>query len=95
MADDVDATLRESQANVARMDSLLKEADAALQRSQQLLKDNNVSAEGLHEFVAGQGSEAKEAFEKEAQAIRDEIERDLPRQEATRAPKVRPSRQMV
>ena len=95
MADDVEATLRESQANIARMESLLREADAALEVSKKLLADNNVSAEGLHGFIAGQSSEGKEAFEKEAQAIRNEIERDLPRQEAARAPRVRPSRQMI
>lgn len=95
MADDVDATLREGQANIARTETLLKQAEEALQRSTKLLADNHVSAEGLHDFIAKQGREGQEAFAKEAQAVRDEIERDLPRQEASRAPRVRPTRQMV
>jgi predicted nucleic acid-binding Zn-ribbon protein len=96
MTDEVEATLRESQAVIARAEALLKEAGEAMERGEKLLADNNVSAEALHAFIEKQSAEGRAEFEKEVQAVREEIERDLPKQEATaRSVRVRPSRQMI
>lgn len=95
MADDVDATLRESQANIAKLDAILKEAEETLARGDKLMEDNNVSADTLHAFIGQQSQEGRAEFEKEAQAVREEVERDLPKQEATRPTRVRPTRQMI
>jgi hypothetical protein len=96
MTDDVEATLRESQNVIARTEALLKEAGDAMERGEKLLADNNVNAEVLHAFVAKQNAEGRTEFEQAAQAIQEEIERDLPKQQApARSVRVRPSRQMI
>lgn len=95
MSDDVDATVRETLANIAKMDAMLKEADDMLARSAKLMEDNNVTPDALHSYIDQQGGAGKEEFEKEAQAVREEIERDLPKQQATRQTRVRPTRQMI
>ena len=95
MADDVDATLRESQANIAKTDAMLKEAEEMLERGRKLMEENNVTPESLHAFIAQQNQDGQEAYEKEVQAVREEIERDLPKQQATRQTRVRPTRQLI
>jgi hypothetical protein len=96
MADDVDATLRETQATIAKTEAVLKEAQEALEKGEKLRQENNVSGEKLHAFIAAQSAEAQAEFAKEAQAIQDEIERELPKQQpAARQTRVRPGRQMI
>ena len=95
MADDVDATLREAEATIAKADAVLKQASEAMAAGKKVLADNNTSAEALHAFIAAQNSEGQEEFRQEVQAVQDEIARDLPKQQAVRQTRVRPGRQMV
>ncbi|MEJ0017883.1 MAG: hypothetical protein WDN25_15200 [Acetobacteraceae bacterium] len=96
MAEDVDATLRESEATIAKSEALLKQAADLLAQNDKLLADNNVSADGLQTFIGQQNQQGQAEYAKEVQAIHEEIERDLPKQqEAQRTARVRPTRQMV
>ena len=96
MADEVDATLQEAQATIAKMDAMLKQADELLESGRKLMDDNNVTPEALHDFIGQQNEAGKTEFAKEVQAVHEEIERDLPKQEPpTRQTRVRPTRQMI
>ncbi len=66
-----------------------------LENSRKLMDDNNVTPEALHDFIGQQNEAGKAEFAKEVQAVHEEIERDLPKQEPpTRQTRVRPARQM-
>ena len=59
-------------------------------------EDNNVTPEALHDFIGQQNEAGKAEFAKEVQAVHEEIERDLPKQEPPmRQTRVRPTRQMI
>ena len=95
MADDVDATLREAEANITKMNAMLKEAEDVIERGKKLMEENNVTPDSLRTFIGQQSREGQEEYEKEVQAVHEEIERDLPKQQATRQTRVRPTRQLI
>jgi hypothetical protein len=99
MADEVDKTLHETAATIAKTDALLKQAQEMLDAGNKLMEDNNVSPDALHAFIDRQSPAGKAEFAKEVQAINEEIERDLPKQQpqepAMRPTRVRPNRQMI
>ena len=92
---ELDTTAREAEATIGKVDALLKQAEEQLARHDQMLRDNNVAPGSVSGFFGNQSAEAQEEFARERQAIQEEIERDLPKQEAPRGPRVKPGRQMV
>lgn len=92
---DLDATAREAESNIAQTEALLGQATAMLDRSKKELEAAGGSPDLARGFMGRRTAEEKAAFEREVQGIKDEIERDLPRQTATRTARVKPTRQMV
>jgi hypothetical protein len=80
--EELDVTMRNSEALIAQNEKLLLEAEASLQRSKEVLgEDLEVVSEAVQTFIAAQPEEVRAEFEREVQAIHDEIERDLPKHE--------------
>lgn len=96
MSDEIEATRRQAEANIAKVETMLAETEAALARSAAELGPEATSPEFIRNFVARQPAEAQADFARAAQEVLDEIARDLPKQEARPAgTRPRPTRQMV
>ena len=93
--DDVEMTQQESKANIERVEAALGQAQDLLDRSKDAVGPEASSPGFVRSFVARQPKDAQEEFEREVKAVNEEIERDLPRQEAKRSVRVKPTRQMV
>ena len=92
---DVDQTTRELQTNIERMDALLREGQELTARSEKMLSEAGASPEIAQAFVARQTPQQQEEFAREVKALEQEIERDLPKQTASRPMRLKPTRQMI
>jgi hypothetical protein len=96
--DDVERTQHEAAATVERVKALLDKGKEMVARGEALMREAGLQQPGeLRERILKKGPEAQKLLEQEEQALRDEIERDLPRASEPAAQRVRtrPTRQMV
>jgi hypothetical protein len=93
--DDLDRTARETEATIARLDHLLKQGAELLERSREMLGDEADAVALARSYIERQPSEHRAEYESEVEALKEEIERDLPRRTAARQGRVRPDRQLV
>lgn len=93
--DDVDNSLRESELLIQRSEALISAAKATLERADRELADLGVTPELLAKCAAEQSPEHQAELEKEVQAFKEELDRDLPSSPPSRAPRVNPMRQRI
>jgi uncharacterized protein involved in exopolysaccharide biosynthesis len=93
---DVDRTQQEAAATIERVNDLLGKGKEMVARGSALLAEVGLQPGELRERILKTGPEAQKLLEQDEQALRDEIERDLPKTpEPTRHVRLRPTRQIV
>jgi predicted transcriptional regulator len=96
---ELDRTQSETAATVAQVSSAIEAAQRDIaemaDRTRSLVGGEALSAGFTEAYVARQPKEVQEAVAREVAALREEVERDLPKVEARRAVRVKPTRQMV
>ena len=92
---DVDQTAEAAKATIEKLDAMLRDGQELVARGEKQLSGLGVQPDTARRFADRQPADGRAEFEREVQAIQDEIDRDAPRQVATRQAKLKPSRQMV
>jgi hypothetical protein len=93
--DEVEQTAREAEATIARVDAMLKHGGELLQRGHAAIGDEAEVSALARAYIERQPSEHRAEYERELETLQQELERDLPKQTATRTARVKPTRQMV
>ena len=92
--DEVEKSMKEAEATLARLASVLSEGKALLAKSEELAAQG-ATTEVARAWLEKQPGEMREHAQKEVQGLVEEIERDLPKAEVPRSVRRRPTRQMV
>lgn len=76
--DEIETTRKESEDVIAKSEALIKEAEEQLARSGALFAELGIDPVKLTEYVGGLEGDRRDYYEREMQAFRDELERDVP-----------------
>ena len=92
---DVDQTVRDAKATIEKLDAMLRDSQEILAQGERTMSDLGIQPGTAQAYASRQPADQQAEFARQVQAIHDEIERDVPKQTATRPMKLKPARQIV